>query len=228
MKIKKVLIVTAMFVLTACLLSCSEPEKGAAKELSQAVIITKPAKKSFASSFETVSVAEAYKKAFIIPKVSANIVKFLAGEGDFVKKGQPLVRLDRRDYSIAVEAAEAQISAAEAGALQARVTYDKVLADYERLKKLRQKDSISQSEYEEIETALKQSEAAVSVAEAQERATRSNLKSAKRQLSYTTLYAPFSGYISMRNGETGEMASPQNPMPMFEIVQSHQLKIDVF
>ena len=49
-----------------------------------------------------------------------------------------------------------------------------------------------------------------------------------KQLNYTTIRAPFSGYVSSRRGEIGEMAAPASPMPMFEIVQSDKLKIDIF
>ncbi len=210
------------------LVNCSKNDLDDYSALSQAVIITRPQIRSFARSFEVASTAQAAKTAYINPKVPASITSFLVQEGDAVKSGQPLARLDSSDYAIGVEAAGSQVAAAEAGLVQAKALYDKMSADYGRFKTLRQNGSISQSEYEQVEIGLKQAEAGLAVARAQIRTAQSNLNANRRQLSYTTLYAPFSGYIAMRNGEIGELAAPQNPRPMFEIVQADSLRISVF
>ncbi len=230
MKFDKLLIFS-IFAFIAALTSfsgCSNNGFVDTTGLSQAVIITKPQTKSFARSFESASVATAYKTAYINPKVPANITRFLVQEGDAVRSGQPLARLDGSDYAIGVDAARSQLAAAEAGVFQAEAMYDKVLIDYERMKRLKERESISQSEYEQIKVGLKQAEAGLSVARAQRKMAQSNLNANQRQFSYTTVHAPFSGYITMRNGEIGEISAPQSPRPMFEIVQSDKLKITVF
>ncbi len=194
--------------------------------LSQAVIITKPEIKKFAESFDSSSTTKAFKTATIAPKVSANIVKFYVQEGDKVKAGQALAQLDKTDYMIGKNAAEAQVQAAEAQVMQAEAAFDKMSNDYERYKKLKEQGSVSESDFESIESGYKQTEAGLAAAKSQVEMAKSSLNNYNNQLAYTTIKAPFNGFISMKRGEIGEMASPA--MPMFEIVQSDKLKVELY
>lgn len=207
--------------------SCSKkPEIEKGEELSQAVIITKPQTRKFAETFDSSSTTTAFQVATITPKVSANIVKFLVQEGDKVKNGQALAQLDKTDYMVGKKAAEAQVQAAEAGVMQAEAAFEKMSNDYERYKKLKKQGSISESDYESVESGYKQTEAGLAAAKAQVEMAKSSLNNYNNQLAYTTIKAPFDGYISMKRGEIGEMASPA--VPMFEIVQTDKLKVDIY
>jgi len=207
--------------------SCKrKPRLDKGEALSQAVIITKPQMKKFAETFDSSSTTKAFKTATITPKVAANIVKFMAQEGDKVKAGQALAQLDKTDYLVGKRAAEAQVQAAEAGVLQAEAAFEKMSNDYERYKKLKKQGSISESDFESVESGYKQTEAALAAAKSQVEMAKSSLNNYNNQLAYTTIKAPFDGYISMRNGEIGEMAS--QALPIFEIVQSDVLKVDLY
>jgi len=207
--------------------SCKrKPRLDRGEALSQAVIITKPQVKKFAETFDSSSTTKAFKTATITPKVAANIVKFMAQEGDKVKAGQALAQLDKTDYLVGKKAAEAQVQAAEAGVMQAEAAFEKMSNDYERYKKLKKQGSISESDYESVESGYKQTEAALAAAKSQVEMAKSSLNNYNNQLAYTTIKAPFDGYISMRNGEIGEMAS--QALPIFEIVQSDVLKVDLY
>lgn len=217
-------------VITLTLLSsvsCKrKPKQEKGEELSQAVVITKPEVRKFSETFNSSSITKAFKTATITPKVSANIVKFLVQEGDKVKAGQALAQLDKTDYLVGKRAAEAQVQAAEAQVMQAEAAFEKMSNDYERYKKLKKQGSISQSDFESVESGYKQTEAGLAAAKSQVEMAKSSLNNYNNQLAYTTIKAPFDGYISMKNGEIGEMASPA--LPMFEIVQTDNLKVDLY
>lgn len=217
-----------VLTLTTGLVSCSKNELTDSSNLTQAVKITKPERKKFSRSFDTASVAKAVKSAYINPKVAATIKSFNVKEGDFVSAGSTLAQLDGSDYEIAVNASKAQLSAAEAGVMQAEAAFAKISADYERFKTLKQNGSVSDSEFEQVESGYKQAEAGLAAAKAQKNMAQSALDGNTRQFNYTSIIAPFSGYIASRNGEIGEMASPANPRPMFEIVQTDKLKVEIF
>ncbi|MBO4441814.1 efflux RND transporter periplasmic adaptor subunit [bacterium] len=222
------IIMSVIVALTlVCSVSCKrKPKLDKGEELSQAVIITKPQIKKFSETFDSSSTTKAFKTATITPKVSANIVKFLVKEGDKVKEGQALAQLDKTDYMVGKKVAEAQVQAAEAGVMQAEAAFEKMSSDYERYQKLKKQGSISESDYESIESGYKQTEAGLAAAKAQVEMAKSSLANYNNQLAYTTIKAPFDGYISMKNGEIGEMASPA--VPMFEVVQSDKLKVDLY
>ena len=207
--------------------SCKrKPRMDKGEALSQAVIITKPQIKKFAETFDSSSMTTAFQVATITPKVSANIVKFHVQEGDKVKTGQALAQLDKTDYMVGKKAAEAQVQAAEAGVMQAEAAFEKMSNDYERYKKLKKQGSISESDFESVESGYKQTEAGLAAAKAQVEMAKSSLNNYNNQLAYTTIKAPFDGYISMKRGEIGEMAAPA--APMFEIVQTDKLKVDLY
>lgn len=217
-----------VLTLTTGLVSCSKNELTDSSNLTQAVKITKPEKKKFSRSFDTASVAKAVKSAYINPKVAATIKSFNVKEGDFVSAGSTLAQLDGSDYEIAVNASKAQLSAAEAGVMQAEAAFAKISADYERFKTLKESGSVSESQFEQVESGYKQAEAGLAAAKAQRNMAQSALDGNTRQFNYTSIIAPFSGYIASRNGEIGEMASPASPRPMFEIVQTDKLKVEIF
>lgn len=208
-------------------LSChrKKVEKGG-EALSQAVILTTPQKKSFSVTFDSASTAAAFRVASVTPKVSANIVKIYVKKGDRVKTGTILAQLDKTDYEIGASAARAQVSAAEAGVMQAEAALYKLNNDYKRYKKLKEDGSIAESDFESIESGYKQAEAALAAAKAQVKMAKSALNNYEQQLSYTTIRAPFDGYISSKTGEIGEMAAAGRPL--FEVVQSDRLKVSAF
>ncbi|HQM85605.1 MAG TPA: efflux RND transporter periplasmic adaptor subunit [bacterium] len=221
-------IAVIIFVSTMISVSCSKNGLDDSAALSQAVTITKPEIKKFSRSFDTASTAVAYKSAYINPKVAATILKFHVREGDAVKEGQLLAKLDDSDYAVGVQASRAQLEAAEAGVMQAEAAYSKISADYERFQTLKESGSISASDYEQVESGYKQTAAGLAAAKAQRNMAAAALEGNQRQLNYTSIIAPFSGFVASRNGEIGEMASPASPRPMFEIVQSDKLKVNIF
>jgi RND family efflux transporter MFP subunit len=229
MKTKQIAIFAVLIFLSGIIsVSCSNNGLDDSAALSQAVTITKPEMKKFSRSFDTASTALATKSAYINPKVSAIISKFYVREGDAVKEGQLLAKLDDSDYAVGVQASRAQLEAAEAGVMQAEAAYSKISADYERFQTLKESGSISASDYEQVESGYKQTSAGLAAAKAQRNMAAAALEGNLRQLNYTSIYAPFSGFVATRNGEIGEMGSPASPRPMFEIVQSDKLKVNIF
>lgn len=209
-------------------ISCNKTAAGDNGSNVQAVLITKPQMKKFSRSFETAATAVAHKSAYINPKVAGVISRFHVAEGDAVKEGQLMAKLDDSDYAVGVQASRAQLEAAEAGVMQAEAAYSKILADYERFQTLKQSGSISASDYEKVESGYKQTAAGLAAAKAQKNMASAALEGNLRQFNYTSIKAPFSGFVASRNGEIGEMAAPASPRPMFEIVQSSKLKINIF
>jgi len=222
------LFIVFVFMTAFLMISCNKTAQGDNGSNVQAVIITKPQMKKFSRSFETAATAVAYKSAYINPKVAGVILRFHAAEGDAVKSGQLLARLDDSDYAVGVQASRAQLEAAEAGVMQAEAAYSKILADYERFQTLKKSGSISASDYEKVESGYKQTSAGLAAAKAQRNMAAAALEGNLRQLNYTSIVAPFSGFVASKNGEIGEMAAPASPRPMFEIVQSDKLKVNIF
>lgn len=138
--------------------------------------------------------------------VAAKIIYLPVKEGDWVEKGQLLLKLDSERYVAAVERAQANLRSNQANANLVKENMLKAEKDYNRTKELHNKQLESQATLDQqtssymVEKARYQSNLEM-VAQAQ-----ASLKQAQDDLSKTTIYAPMSGTISKLNKEVGEIA----------------------
>ena len=127
-------------------------------------------------------------------RVAGRIDRYFIEEGQSVRKGDPLVQLDNRDYRAAVGRIEAGLALARANA---------ELADSElrRGHALRKSGVISDQELDVLENKSQVAHATIAQLEAELDAARVNLE-------YTTLRAPTDGVVLAKLKEVGEIAVP--------------------
>lgn len=140
----------------------------------------------------------------ISPEVSGEIVELTVKEGDWVNKGDLLVRIRPDTYVSAKQSAEANLKASEATFNQMKASLNLARQTFERQEKLFEGKAISKAEYESAESSLKQAEAQLESAEANIEASKARLKQADEDLLKTTIYAPNSGTINSLSVELGE------------------------
>ena len=138
--------------------------------------------------------------------VSAKITKLAVVEGQWVEKGAFLAELDRERYVAAVESAEANVRGAQSNATLARESKERAENEYQRSKELMEQDLESAAIYEDKESAYQIEVARHEAATFQVEQAQAALKSARDDLSKTTIYAPMSGTISDLRKEQGEIA----------------------
>lgn len=150
--------------------------------------------------------------------VSGEIVELLVKEGDTVKKGDLLLRIDPVLYQSAVERMQATLSGTEANRansearlLQAKAQLTNSEAAFNRNDKLFRQGAISQSEFDQAKAAYESAKAEVSAAEESVHSaefnissTRASLKEAKDNLARTSIYAPVDATVSKLNMRKGE------------------------
>jgi RND family efflux transporter MFP subunit len=127
-------------------------------------------------------------------RVPGRIDAYLVDESDAVKKGQPLVQLDQRDYVAALARARAALDLARANAELAEI-------EAKRQRALAAENVAAQSTLDVKESQLRVARATVRQAEAA-------LREAEVALDYTTLRAPRDGVILAKLKEVGEIAVP--------------------
>ena len=136
--------------------------------------------------------------------LSGDLIELAVQEGDRVKKGQVLGRIDSRRYAAMVSREEAARATAAAELTLAEVQAARARAELERVKRLVESMSASKAE-------LENAQADAAAAEARERAARDRvaqaaaaLAEARHMLSFTTLAAPIDGVITSRQKQVGE------------------------
>ena len=150
------------------------------------------------------------KKVDISADITGRITRIAVREGDFVQKGQFLLQIDPTIYQANLQRAQAAMSQAEAGAVQARATRDQSARALTRTKELREQNPnlISQEQLEQAQTASDIAEANLTASQHLVEQSRAGMQEARDQLAKTHLVAPMPGRITRLAVEEGEVAVP--------------------
>ena len=159
----------------------------------------------------------------ISPDVSGEIIYLGVKEGDWVEKGQLLIRIKPDFYEAQVEQAAAGVAQAKANLEQAYAQLLKAEADFKRQKQLFEKNVIPESEYLAAQTQYQIAQASYDAARYQVESAEARLKEAKEQLQKTQIYAPISGTVSQLNVELGERVVGTSQMAGTDIMHIARL-----
>lgn len=140
----------------------------------------------------------------ISSNLSGDLIELNVAQGDQVKKGTVLGRIDRRRFEATVKQTQAALSAARADAQATQVEHDRIAAEVGRVEGLVAKGMASRAELEKV-TAERDSAAARLMA-ARDRATQAaaRLDEAQTDLGKTTLVSPIDGTVLELSREVGE------------------------
>jgi membrane fusion protein, multidrug efflux system len=136
----------------------------------------------------------------IRPKIDGYVEKIYVDEGQAVKKGQLLFRINAPQYLQELNNAAAAVSSAEADVNTAELQVKKT-------KPLVDQDIISRYELESAENALKTRKAVLAQA-------RANLANAKTNLGYVTIVSPVDGVIGTLPYKLGSLVSGTTTQPL--------------
>ena len=151
-----------------------------------------------AQSYAAEGLVEATRQSTVSAQISGRIKEINFDVGSHVNKGQVILRIDERETGQALAGSNAQV-------LQAQATLQNAKAAYERSKQLFEQKFISQS-------ALDKAQADYQVARAQAAASEAGAGQAGLAYGYSTVIAPYSGVVSARLVEVGEMVMPGKPL----------------
>ncbi|MBK8065950.1 MAG: efflux RND transporter periplasmic adaptor subunit [Betaproteobacteria bacterium] len=140
-------------------------------------------------------------------RVGGKMTERLVEVGSIVRAGQAVARLDPRDLELAVAASRAQVTSAEADRNLAA-------ADLKRYRDLREKNFISQAEFERRQSALDTADARLEAARAQSRQV-------GNQAGYAVLTADAAGVITAIEAEAGQVLAAGQTVARLARVGAH-------
>jgi RND family efflux transporter MFP subunit len=147
-------------------------------------------------------------KASISSKITGRLEFLGVSEGDKVRSGEVLARLESADYRAALDERVSQLALARATLTELVVTRDQLRRDLTRLEKLREQDLVADQEAEQLRARLAEAEAREKSQEAQVGAMSAAVEVARANLENTNIRAPFDGTILRKDAEVGELVAP--------------------
>ena len=150
----------------------------------------------------------ARRAATVSSKITGKVVEVSIEEGTKVQEGQVLARLDDTNVKASLLLAEAQLESSRKALAETKVRIKEAQQELERQAALMKNKIATQADYDHAEAAalalqarLEQQAADVVVAERQ-------VASWQQQMEDTLIRAPFSGVVTTKNSQPGEMISP--------------------
>ncbi|OXB06043.1 efflux RND transporter periplasmic adaptor subunit [Flavobacterium pectinovorum] len=155
----------------------------------------------------------------ISPEVSGEIILLNVKEGQVVKKGDLLVKINPDLYTSSYNRSVSNLSGSKAGLSQSEASFKEAKASYERNKVLYDKGVISKSDWDKAIASFEVAKATKQNAYFTVQSASASVNEAKDNLGRTTIYAPADGTISVLNVELGERVLGTQQMAGTELLR---------
>lgn len=170
-----------------------------------------------------------YVEAELAPRITGYILSVTKREGDTVVQGEIVCVIDDRELSRKAESAHAEVLATKQRLAGARSVYETQRSVTERDEKLYKAGAISKEALERSRSTLESTRSAVDAYGESIHGLEQNVDAARLQAGYARIAAPFSGVVTRRSAEPGDLAVPgkailtiQQPSPVKVVVQVPQ------
>ena len=218
----------SMLLLTLGIFGCRGAEEHVGEEAeSVSAVVTTVETHEVGLRFVASGTLKGSQTAVLMSKAPGFVQEIRFKPGDRVKAGAVLFVLDDSELGARLRAAQAGLDEARQGLTeaenglkaaeaQARV----VTATYERFQSLKEKRAVAPQEYDEVEARYTGTIAQKDMAQARLNRAQSALQRTEAEVevvqSYTQITAPFSGRVTERRVDIGNLASPGTPLGVIE------------
>jgi len=171
----------------------------------------------------------ALRQATVSAKAIYKVNEVMVQEGQAVKEGQVIARLDDTNARAALEQSKAQVQQLEAALAAAKLADDDARPTYLRNQKQLGEGLISPEAAEASKSAYDAAHTAVLVAEGNLSVAKAAVEVNQRYEDDTIIKAPFDGVVTVKNAQPGEIVSPQfsGGGGIAKIVDMDSLEVDV-
>jgi len=156
---------------------------------------------------------EAVNQATVSAQTSGRIAELPFDVNDYVEAGAVIMRFTDTEQRAALTRAEAALE-------ESLARYAQSEQEYERVASMFANETVSQARFD-------QATANRDAAQARLNSARGGVATAKEQLEYTVVRAPYSGIVARRHVELGELVSPGQPLITGLSLQSLRVNVDV-
>ena len=170
-------------------------------------------RKDISDVIRAIGTVRSQRSVIIRPQVDGELVELPVREGQQVKQGDLLARIDDRGIRAALEQTRAQLEVSEAQLKAA-------MLDLERFHRLRDDHVISAQQIDQQQAQVDELHATV-------RTNRAAIAAREVQLSYTRMYSPTDGRVGIRNFDQGSFVRAADTEGLFSVVQLDPISVEI-
>lgn len=150
----------------------------------------------------------ARREATVSSKVTGKVIEVLVEEGMKVQAGQVLARLDDSNVKANLQLAEAQLEAARSALAETKIRLEEAQRELKRMIELVKDRISSQAELDRAEAEFYSLKARLDRQQVETTVAEKQVSLWQQQMDDTVIRAPFSGIVTSKNAQPGEMISP--------------------
>ena len=150
----------------------------------------------------------ARRQATVSSKITGMVLQVLIEEGDHVQAGQVIARLDDSNARASLAQSAAQLGQAEANVRSTQTALADADQKYQRYRGLAGGGAVSAQSIDDARTSFDAARSNLDVARSQAAVSRAELEVARRNLDDTVVRAPFTGVVTVKAAQPGEIVSP--------------------
>ena len=152
----------------------------------------------------------ARRQATVASKVTGRLVELDIEEGDHVSAGQVIARLDDTNARAALNQALAQRDFARTSLREIQVNITSAQREFDRQNSLLDRHFVSQAAVDNAHTALEALQAQLATQQSNVTVSERNVDIDQRNVEDTTVRAPFTGVVTVKAAQPGEIVSPMS------------------
>ncbi len=211
MRVRVALTIVAALALVAA--GCQRADSGPAT--APAAIEARAVQPEVRATEETIAITGsllATVQAEVKTEIPGRLLTPLPREGEWVRQGQVLARLDDSNYRLAVQQAEAAVAVAAAALERAHIAVGHASRELERARSVQASGGITMKDFQAAEWAERDARAQEQLARAQLQQARESLAAAGKRLRDCTILAPISGEVQAHLRNAGEYLDLKEPL----------------
>lgn len=198
-------LLTSLVLLAAC--DPGQPPAPSPPE----VLVVEAAARDVPLIYEWLGTTEGFVDASVRAQVSGYLIARDYREGQLVKKGDLLFRIDPRPFQAALDQAQGQLASA-------RATLERERLDVVRYTPLVKQGAVSQQEYDNAVQNDRGAQASVQAAQAA-------VEAAKINLGFTEIRSPLDGIVGVAQAQLGDFVGPSSAQPLTAVSQLDPIRV---
>lgn len=156
-------------------------------------------------------------------KISGYIKEVLVDEGQMVRKGQILFRLETNTLSETAAAAKSGVGTADAGIRAAEASVNAAQVEVNRLIPLVDKNIVSKVQLETAEANLNSAQSVLAQAQATKKQAQANYLSAAANVDYSIIRSPIDGVVGKLPLRVGSLVGPSDATPITTVSETSEV-----